>query len=181
MTHLTVEEELHDGFDDDLLDVPKRRLFSRVGLCLVALVIAAGGFVGGIYVTQQTQDSGSSLPGGIELPEGVELPEGFQIPDGATLPNAGGGGGLGGLPGLGGGAGNGTIGTVSLVDGNTLYIRDRSGATVKVELEDKATVRSLRRGSLADLRPGDTVSIDGTTETTGKMRASSITQTQTAQ
>ncbi|MGL5825289.1 MAG: hypothetical protein ACRCYU_10805, partial [Nocardioides sp.] len=111
------------------------------------------------------------------LPEGASLPEGFQIPEGISLPSAAGGGlptGFPGLPGAGGGA---TTGTVSLVDGDVLYIKDPAGATIKVELAKDATVRSLRRGSLADLRAGDNVSIDGTTKTTGRMKASSITQT----
>lgn len=166
------------GEDDVTLDetqsAPRSRP-SRLTLVLAALLLAVTGFVGGVATTQRSDDAAASgLPEGLELPEGVELPAGIELPEG--LPEAMAGGGTS-LPGLLGNTSGEDTSTVSLVDGNVLYVRDAEGTTVKVVLDERTRVSTVGPGELADLEEGDTVVLRGTEETPGRFRARSITQT----
>lgn len=165
---------------DQAMSVPRRTSpLGGTGRWLVALVLAAGGFVGGVLTTQQVEESSATagLPEGLELPEGVELPEGFELPEGVELPaGAGAGGGLLGGAGAVPGAGQDTY-TVKLLDGDVLYVEDARGATVKVVLDDDVQVRTLQRGRLGGLDAGDEVVIEGADEEQGRLRAERISQT----
>ena len=70
-------------------------------------------------------------------------------------------GGAGGFPGAALGGGNASIGTVSSVDGNTIYITDTSGNTVKVTLSSATKITKSLGVSKHSLHPGDSVVIRG--------------------
>ena len=89
-------------------------------------------------------------------------------------PAAGGFGGAGGTTANGGSAN--IIGTVSVVDGSTLYITETSGDTVKVTTSDGTTVTKTTTGTVKDLAPGESVVIRGVQSSEGVYAAQTVTQ-----
>jgi hypothetical protein len=87
-------------------------------------------------------------------------------------------GGTGGFP-FGGGAtaGSGTTGTLSVVNGNTLYVLTSAGALTKVTLSPSTTITRNADTKPDGLRPGDTVTVQGATNANGNVTATSITAT----
>ena len=75
------------------------------------------------------------------------------------------------------GSGGATTGTVTDVIGKTLYITSSSGSLVKVTLGPSATVTRNATSSLADLKIGDTVIVEGVKTKSGAVTASSISAT----
>ncbi len=72
---------------------------------------------------------------------------------------------------------SGTSGTVTDIIGTTLYVTTSSGALVKVTLSPSATVTRNASSSLSGLKPGDTVTVQGTKVSNGSMTASSVSAT----
>ncbi|WP_322919238.1 hypothetical protein [Nocardioides renjunii] len=179
------EEDLQDASEQDVHEPetdwaaelsPRRPASRRSQIFLAALVVCALGFLGGIVTTQQMQEQTSSaLPGGMELPEGLELPDGFEPPAGGAAP--GGGGAIpdaGQLAALGGSS----TYTVTVVDGGTLYLKDATGSTVKVVTLPTTEVRKLTAGATSDLRPGNTVTVEGDVDDAGTILAEVVAQTE---
>lgn len=75
---------------------------------------------------------------------------------------AGGGFGPGGF----GGPGRGTNGTIASIDGPTFTVTTPAGTTVKVVTNSSTTFTVTSAGSLANIRPGDNVTVMGTTSGT---------------
>jgi hypothetical protein len=132
-----------------------RRLTPLTG-GLLALAIAAAGFVGGVLIEkgQTGSSSGGALPSGLSSASGG--------PAGA-LSRAGSGGGA--TP---------TLGTVANVSGRTLYVTDAQGNTIKVLTSKSSTVTRSADSKVADVHPGDTVVIQGQKRRSGTLRAQSI-------
>jgi multidrug efflux pump subunit AcrA (membrane-fusion protein) len=76
------------------------------------------------------------------------------------------------VPGANGGAGA-TVGEVVTVRGDTLYVRDASGNTVKVKAAKGATVMRTVESKPREIRPGEQVVVQGTSRN-GTVTASSI-------
>jgi Domain of unknown function (DUF5666) len=70
-----------------------------------------------------------------------------------------------------------TSGTVTDIIGNTVYVTNASGALVKVTVSSTTTVDRNATSTAAGLRPGDTVTIQGTTAKNGTVAAASISAT----
>lgn len=70
-----------------------------------------------------------------------------------------------------------TTGTVTDIIGNTLYVTNSSGQLIKVTLSSSATVTRNSTSALSVLKPGDTVTVQGTTPKSGSMTASSVAAT----
>jgi hypothetical protein len=162
-TEQITEEPLIEGSEwpDAAAEVPvgkkARRLTPFTG-GLLALAIAAVGFVGGVLV--EKGHTGSSAAGG--------------LPTGLTA-----GGGPAGLLSAQGGAGAGTtFGTVANVSGRTLYVTDAQGNTVKVLTTKGSTVTRSADSKLSDVHPGDSVVIQGQTRKSGTVKAQSIRASQ---
>lgn len=83
----------------------------------------------------------------------------------------------GGAASLFGSSSTATTGTVTDIIGNTLYVTDSSGNLVKVSLSSSATVTRNATSSLSGLKPGDSVTVQGTKVTNGSMTASSVSAT----
>jgi hypothetical protein len=81
-----------------------------------------------------------------------------------------------GRQGAGGGLGRGTTGTIDRVDGTTVYVKTQQGAEVAVSTSDTTTVSVAAPGTVADLKPGSTIVVQGATGQDGKVTAQSITQ-----
>jgi hypothetical protein len=122
---------------------------------LLALLLAAGGLWGGSLL--QKHEGGSTSATGLAAARA-----GFAKTAGAGSFAS---------------ASTATTGTVTDIIGNTLYVTDSSGSLVKVTLSSSATVTRNAKSSLSALKPGDTVTVQGTTPTDGSMTASSISAT----
>jgi hypothetical protein len=153
-------DETADEDDEWLSTGPARGIRLAVPAAgLLAVVFVAAGFWGG--VTLEKSHAGSS--GGAAA--------GF----GSRVRGAGAGFSFGG-----GGASassSGTAGTISVVNGNTLYILSSTGALVKVTLSKSTTITRNADTTPAGLRPGDTVTVQGTTSSNGNVAATSISTT----
>ena len=65
-------------------------------------------------------------------------------------------------------------GTIQSVDGQTLNVKTRDGAAVKVKLADKAPIRTVVRKSLADVKQGLFVGITAMPQPDGTQKAVEI-------
>ncbi|MFC1410577.1 hypothetical protein ACEZCY_15070 [Streptacidiphilus sp. N1-12] len=139
------------------LAAPPRRKLPWLRLLLVAGMVAGAAFAGGAYYQK---NNGTSSAGG--LPTGTR-PSGFA--------------GFGGAGGTGGAAtGDSTSGTVKLVDGDTLYLTTSSGSVVKVTTKGTTKITTAKTGTTADLLPGQTVTVEGSTDSSGNVAATTVTQ-----
>jgi hypothetical protein len=73
-----------------------------------------------------------------------------------------------------GSAGGVTAGTVTRVDGDTVYIKDPSGDTVQVKLLSTTAISKSLGVSGHSIRPGDTVAIQGAQVSDGTIKSSSM-------
>jgi hypothetical protein len=72
-------------------------------------------------------------------------------------------------------AGVAVSGRVKVVDGSSFYVTDSKGQTVKVLTDESTRLVTTRPGSLGDLRPGDTVEVQGKRNPDGTVSATSLT------
>lgn len=93
---------------------------------------------------------------------------------GAAGTGAAAGGGAGARAGFAGAA---TAGQVKLVDGPNIYVTDAQGNVVKVVTSDASRFTRTGQGSIADVRPGDTVVVQGQKGTDGIVTASAVADT----
>ena len=85
--------------------------------------------------------------------------------------------GASGAGGFGFGSTAAATGTISVVDGKTLYVLTTTGALVKVTLGPSTSITRNAKSTPIDLRPGDTVVVQGATATNGNVSASSVSAT----
>lgn len=137
---------------------------------LVAVVLVAAGFWGG--ATLQKRNGGSSS-GGSSLASAFAAR--LRAASGAT--GATGASGASGFAGFGGGSTAAAVGTLSVVDGNTLYVLSATGSLVKVTLGPSTTITRNAKAPAIGLRPGDTVIVQGATGANGSVTASSVSAT----
>ncbi|MEA2341156.1 MAG: hypothetical protein QOG11_1233, partial [Solirubrobacteraceae bacterium] len=122
--------------DEELPPRPRRRLITPVTGVLAAVVIAGGGFIGGVELQKHQGTSGGGA--------GPTAAAGLR-PGGAGAAGAGGGGAPGGAgggaaPGGAGGGAQPTTGTVVSTSGSVIYVKDASGTTVKVKTTSASKV-----------------------------------------
>jgi Domain of unknown function (DUF5666) len=141
---------------------PRRRWLNRKTAALAAVITCAAGFYGGVRVEKsQLSSTATAAPAGTAR-AGVA---------GATGAAAGARAGfLGGA----GGGGNASFGTVSSVNGNTIYLTESSGNAVKVTLSSATKITKSQSVSKTSVRPGDTVVIQGATSSNGTIAATSV-------
>jgi hypothetical protein len=178
------EEDL-DGYTDDqefeeeLSRRPRRNYFNRWSALLLAVILAGIGFYAGIRVEKNQLASSSTTGAASALSRFAGL--GSSSTSGSSARSlfggSGGGGfasrfGAGGLAGLAGG--NDTIGTVSSVNGNTIYVTDTSGNTVKVKLSGSTKITKTESVSKGKVYPGDSVVIGGVKGSNGTVTATTL-------
>lgn len=143
---------------------PRRRLSTPVALALGAILVAGVGFIGGVKV-QKHSDSGS---GGGNAPAGsaAQPAGGRQAGGGFQRPGA-----------QGQGAATPTLGRVTSKNGNTLYVKDSGGNTVKVKATSSSQITRAAATSIGRVQPGDTVIVQGSKNVNGTVTATQITAT----
>jgi hypothetical protein len=159
-------EEQWDGTDDEtpaLPGRPRRQFFNRYSAALLALITCAIGFLVGIRVEKSQVSSSTGTARGFTLPAALA---GSGAGSSARGTSSAAGGAFGGA--------NASIGTISSVNGNTIYITDTSGNTVKVTLSSATKITKSLGVSKHSLRPGDSVVIRGLKNSSGKVSATSI-------
>lgn len=180
MTQIT-EPTIGDRDGDHLIDAdpteelgalpprPRNRLLAPLPLALIAVLIAACGFLGGVLVQKGSGGGGgaSGLPGG--------LPSFLKEKGGEGSSSEGSGGFPAGIPGAGSGAA--VSGTVSSVNGRTIYVKDSEGATVAVRVQDGSKVSRDSNVSVKKIHPGDSVVVQGAKHGS-TVKASSISATE---
>jgi hypothetical protein len=157
-------ESEDDGWDESEEEVipprPRGRLLRPLPLFLVAVTIAAAGFLGGVLA--QKGSEGSST--GVELPAGGAggLPS-FGGEEGGAEGAAGGTEGAtgGAIPSFGGPSESAASGTVTSVEGHTIYVKESDGTVVAVKAGDGATVTRDSNVAAKKIHPGDTVTVEG--------------------
>ncbi len=170
-----------DGWDEsgepELPPRPSGRLLRPLPLFLIAAAIAAAGFLGGVLAQKGSEgSSGAALPGG-GLPS---LASGGPTASGAEAGASTGGGSegeAGVLPSSGGASNAAATGTVTSVEGRTIYVKEADGNVVAVKIGDGATVTRNSEVVAKKIHPGDSVTVEGS-KNGSTVRASSVTATE---
>lgn len=150
---------------------PRRRFFNRKSAALAALVTCAGGFYAGIRVEKSQLASTASAA----TTSATGAATGARAAGGAATGGGAGGGFAARFGGGSGGAGgSASIGTISSVNGKTLYFTDTTGNTVKVTLSSSTKLTKSLGVSKSALHPGDSVVIQGVKNSKGTLVATSV-------
>jgi hypothetical protein len=67
------------------------------------------------------------------------------------------------------------VGTISRVEGNTVYVKMQDGTEVKVSTTDSTRVELTQPGKLSDLKTGTSVAVQGQRAEDNSVTAQSIT------
>ncbi|MER7671756.1 hypothetical protein ABTY61_25310 [Kitasatospora sp. NPDC096128] len=148
------------------LAAPPRRKLPWLSLVLAGGVIATGAFAGGVWY-QQGQD-GTSSGAKPAARAAAAATGGYGQGAGGRRAGQGQGGG--------GGQGGFTRGTVKAVDGSTVYLTDAGGTTIKVTTGDSTKVQLNKEGKVADLQPGQSVTVVGTPDSSGGYNATQLVE-----
>jgi hypothetical protein len=147
---LSPDGDWEEPVEEELPPRPRNRLLAPLPLALIAVLIAATGFLGGVLVQKGSEGSTSAGP-----PAG--LPS--FLSEGAGSGSEGSGGLPAGLP---GGSSSATVsGTVSSVNGHTIYVKDSEGSTVAVRVEDGSKISRDSNVGVKKIHPGDSVVVQG--------------------
>lgn len=141
-----------EGDEPDFTPRTRKRAH-RLTYVLGGLALVAVGTFGGITI--QKHEGGSTTT---------------ASPTGANAGNFAGRGAGGGA----GGAGA-TVGTVKLIDGNSLYVTETNGTVVKVAINAASQLSKTDPATIKDLTPGETVIVRGATATDGSVTATAVT------
>jgi Domain of unknown function (DUF5666) len=166
-------EEEWEGYDSEpdvpLSRRPRRRFLNPGTAALAALVTCAIGFYAGIRVEKNQLSNSTSALG-----SGAAAGARAAARAGASTRTAG-PGPAGRFAGGGGAGGAASFGTVSSVNGKTLYVTDTSGNTVKVKLTPSTKITKTQSAGRKAIRPGDTIIVTGAPSSGGATTAASVT------
>ena len=158
----------HEQWSADLADAEFARLVKETKVItpltriLLAVLVAAAGFIGGVLVERSQQPEAAAAASAAN-----------PVRNGANGAgaNAGQGGAANGGPGAGA-----TVGTITLIDGPNLYVTTAEGDVVKVVTNAQTTISVSKNGSVSDLDPSKSVVVQGTANPDGSVTASQVTQ-----
>jgi Domain of unknown function (DUF5666) len=176
-------DDLDHEYDDALPQRPRARYLTPLTALLMALILGGVGF----YVGIRVEKSKASTSGG-----GSAFARAFSGAGGAGGTGAGGAGSTSsatgaagsrassfasrfGAGGFAGGGGNATIGSISSIKGNTIYVTETSGNTVKVKVSGATKISKSETVKPKKLYPGDQVVIAGAKGSSGTISATSVT------
>jgi hypothetical protein len=128
------------------------------------------GFIGGVLVQKgQEGSSGASSARGAFASRLAGLNATGARSGGGTT-----GAAAGGFGGFSSARANATTGTVTFIQGSTLYVETSEGATVKVRTSAASTVTKTVKGTVHSIKPGETVVVTGSKAASGAVQAESI-------
>jgi hypothetical protein len=164
---------------EELPPRPRRRLLGTganpIFLALLGVLAIACGFIGGVLVEKGQTPSGSAAGATAGLAGRLAALRGGTS---GTTARPGGAGAAGAFFGAGGGAGAGagrpTSGTVAYLAGDTLYVTNAEGSTVKVKTSAATSVTKNVKASVTGIHPGETVTVTGAAAADGTVNAESI-------
>ncbi|WP_073818025.1 DUF5666 domain-containing protein [Kitasatospora sp. CB01950] len=157
------------------LAAPPRRKLPWPTLALAGGLIAVLSFAGGVWYQKDNgpANGGTRASGGQQYPGGQNGQQSGRRGTG----QGGYGGGQNGQQGGGQFPGGGfTRGTVKSVDGDTVYLTDANGNTVKVTTGDSTKVTTTKEGKVGDLQPGQSVTVLGSKGADGSYSATQLTE-----
>jgi hypothetical protein len=169
-----IESESEEDWDeleeeDELPPRPRNRFLRPLPMGLLAILIAAVGFLGGVLVQKGSGASAAATAATGGLPA-------FLAAKGGAGPGSEAGGGQ--LPAFGAaGGGSAVSGTVTSVEGSTIYVKDSEGNTVAVKAEDGSTISRDSNVGVKKIHPGDSVVVQGS-KNGSTVKASSISATE---
>ncbi len=157
-----------DDLSAALASRPPRVKLPNATVALAVAALTGAGFLGGVLLEKHHASSGTSNPLASVLASG-----GLPNLGGSGAPAAGatGGGSAAGFA-----LGRGTIGTVKLIDGSTIYIQGFTGSITKVTTTPATKIQVTAPGTLKDLRPGETLMIQGAKRGSGTVAATSVSE-----
>jgi hypothetical protein len=172
-----VEEPAVDWLDDsdELPPRPRRRLLgaggSPIALALLAVLLVACGFIGGVLVEkgQGGSSTASASSGAASL-----LSRFRALRAGAGAGASAGSAHTGGPSPAIAGFARPTAGTVAYLAGHTLYVTTAEGNTVKVTTSPRTSVTKTVKSSVKRIHPGETVTVTGATGANGAIGAEAI-------
>jgi hypothetical protein len=174
-----------DDEDDPIAPRPRGRLLRPLPLALIAVAIVAAGFLGGVEAQKGSEGSSGAATGGLTFAGKGTAPEG-AAEGGSGGEGAAGAGvveGTGteaeagqGLPAF-GATEAAASGTVTAVEGRTVYVKESDGTVVAVKVGDGATVTRDSNVAAKKIHPGDTVVVEGSKKGS-KVTASSVAATE---
>lgn len=163
-------DDVEDDFDDA---APGRRL-PRLTMLLLAALLVAVGFTGGILL-QKHAAAGTAATGVPSFAGGFPA-GGFPGTGGGQLPGSSTTSTTGSSNGAASSAGTPVvIGTVARVDGTTVIVKDFGGKEHKVATTSATTITDSATVPASQLKPGQSVRVDGSKKSDGTIVATSVT------
>jgi hypothetical protein len=154
---------------------PRRRLLTPIPLALLGVLLIAAGFIAGVYVEKgETSSSSSTNNTAAGLASRFAALRGGTSTSGTPSSKTSAGAATGGFPGVGTGASRPTSGTVAYLAGNTLYVTNSEGNTVKVNTSAATSVTKTVKTKVKGIYPGEAVTVIGATGSNGTVSAESI-------
>ena len=154
-----------DDDDADFAELPPKRRVPTITKVLLVGILVAAGFSGGVMIQKNFgASSASSTSGFPSFADGI--PAGF--PTGAG--NGGSGGGSTAA------SGPVVVGTVVSVSGNDVTVKDLGDATHVVHVTATTGLAATGVDWSTSLKPGTTVSVNGTKADDGSVTATTVTQ-----
>ena len=151
--------------DSDFAVVPPRRRVPALSKFLFVAIIATLAFGGGVLVQKQHD---ASLTSASRVPDFASLLGGGLPTGGGSGPSSSGGALTSDVPVL--------VGTVESVSGTELTVKDLGGTSHAVHSTATTTLSIVGAGWSGSLKPGATVSIQGTKAADGSVTATVVTQ-----
>lgn len=165
-----------DGLSAELAAAAPKKWWNKgtVGLGVAALLM--GGFLGGVQAQKQWGADTTSAAGGFPS-GGMRGSGGGGFPGGLSASGAPGGFGGQGSSTTTTTAATGTTGKVKLVNGKTIYVETEDGTVVTVKTDGSTTVNTASKGKLADVKAGQSITVEGSTGDDGSVTATEVTAT----
>lgn len=143
-----------------------KKILMIAGVILIAVLLSAGGFWGGMtYQSNQADQVRANFMASRGLAGDGQIPSGGLFPNGGQFPNDG--------QGAGSFAGRGTTGQVKTIDGNVMTVSTAENITT-VNLSTSTQIEKSVSGALSDLEPGTRVIVTGQRDQDGNLTASRV-------
>ena len=168
LTTTTVDHQSIEDDDADFAELPPKRRVSTITKVLLVGILVAAGFSGGVLIQKNVGASSAISPTG--------LPDLAGGPPAGFLTGAGGRAGAGAGQGSTAASGPVVVGTVVSVSGNDVTVKDLGGATHVVHVTATTGLATAGVDWSTSLKPGSTVSVNGTKADDGSVAASTVTQ-----